>query len=307
MNKMNWSSDQNIKLIYRLLKVRGYGPAQTNRLLWSIRSKVSDAIELERMIAASLPANNRSAFYEDFDLYRSMKYDVSYMSIMDDTYPTELLNSLLQNAPSILSYIGNVELLKKKKIGYSGSRKVSEKGLWITRDSVEQLSDDDVCIVSGYASGVDLAAHRKALEHGASTILVLPEGIKYFTIKKELEDVWDWTRVLVLSEFFPEDKWMAGRAMKRNQTLIGLSDIMMVIEAGETGGSLDAGLKTIEMQKSLFVPLYKEIPDSAKGNEVLLRKGAKPLTFNGMTHRTNVSMVQDRMVNRTVNCLFDLV
>jgi len=301
---MNWSSDQNIRLMYRLLRVKGYGPVQTNRLLWSLRSKVHDDQELEQMIAVSLSADNRSMFNEDYELYRSVKYEVSYLSILDEAYPKELLKSLVQNAPTILSCIGNRNILKKRKVGYSGSRKVSEKGLWITRDSVDQLTEDDICIVSGYANGVDLAAHRKALERGASTILVLPEGIQYFTVKKELEDVWDWKRVLVLSEFFPEDKWMSGRAMKRNQTLIGLSDIMMVIEAGETGGSIDAGMKTIEMRKSLFVPRYKEAPESAKGNEVLLRRGANPLTLNSTTQRTNISVVQERMSHCVPQSLF---
>lgn len=38
---------------------------------------------------------------------------------------------------------------------------------------------------------------------------------------------------------------MASRVMQRNNTIIGLSDIMVVVEAGETGGSLDAGNKTL--------------------------------------------------------------
>lgn len=59
---------------------------------------------------------------------------------------------------------------------------------------------------------------------GASTIIVLPEGIESFRIKKELEDIWDWNRILVLSEFMHHDKWTAGRAMLPNNTIIGLSE-----------------------------------------------------------------------------------
>ena len=301
---MNWSSEENIKLAYRLLSVKGYGPAQTNRLLWKVCAQVSSMSNVESLIANALSATERETFSNDYDLYYSLSNSVSYLSILDERYPTELKNSLAQNAPTVLSYIGNLDLLKKNKVAFSGSRKVSDKGLWITKDSVEQLVMNDVCIVSGYASGVDIAAHRQALEKGASTILVLPEGIKYFTIKKELEDVWDWNRVLVLSEFFPDDKWLAGRAMKRNMTLIGLSNLVVVIEAGETGGSLDAGMKTIKMNKSLFVPKYSVAPESARGNEILLQYGAKPITYNGKTKRTNISSIQTTMLKPMPMTLF---
>lgn len=75
----------------------------------------------------------------------------------------------------------------------------------------------------------------------------MPEGINNFKIKQELKDILDWTRILVISKSFPSEKWMAGRAMQRNNTIIGLSDIMIVVEAGETGGSFEAGLKTISL------------------------------------------------------------
>lgn len=60
--------------------------------------------------------------------------------------------------------------------------------------------------------------------------------------------------MLVVSEFDPQAKWMVSRAMKRNSTLIALSQAMLVIEAGEKGGSLDAGLKSIDYGKDYLCP-----------------------------------------------------
>ena len=57
-----------------------------------------------------------------------------------------------------------------------------------------QLSGLDIAVVSGYASGVDIQTHYWALKSGGTTIIVLPEGINKFYIKKELKDVWDWNR-----------------------------------------------------------------------------------------------------------------
>lgn len=288
---MNWSSEENIRITYRLLNVKGYGCAQTNKLLWHISPSVSSSAQLEAAIKASLKPEGKAMFENDYILNHS-NLNVCYLSVMDDElYPSQLIDALHQNTPTVLSYIGNIDLLQKKSAGICGSRNVSEKGLWITKDCAAQLASNDICVVSGYASGVDLAAHKTALENGGTTIIVLPEGISTFSIRNELKEIWDWNRILVVSEFLPQDKWMVSRAMKRNQTIIGLSDIMLIIEAGETGGSLDAGLKAILMGKDLFVPCYTEIPESAVGNTQLLKKGARPLMLSRSTMRTGMDAV----------------
>ena len=191
--------------------------------------------------------------------------------------------------PPVLSYIGNINLLSKRKVGFCGSRKVSVKGIAITEDCVEQLANRKICVVSGYAQGVDFVAHETALRNGASTIIVLPEGIECFKIKKELKNVWDWDRVLVISEFLPKDSWTIGRAMSRNSTITGLSEIFVVIEAGNTGGSLDAGLKILKKGiKPVFVPQYKVVPESAQGNDILINNGAIPIKMKQDTGRANL-------------------
>ena len=287
---MNWSDEENITTIYRLLNVKGFGVAQTNKLLWSFYKKINSSSQFESAISDALQTEDAESFKTSYKLFRHDPY-VCYVSVLDENkYPNRLRDTLRQNTPTILSCIGNLELLHKKSVGFSGSRKVSDKGLWITRDCASQLSEKDICIISGYASGVDLEAHKTALEHGGSTIIVLPEGISSFHIRNELKSVWDWNRILVISEFKPEDRWLAARAMRRNQTIIGLSDAMLVIEAGETGGSLDAGMRTINYGKSLFVPLYGEFPKSALGNNELLRMGANKLMRRRDNH-TNIDMV----------------
>lgn len=292
---MNWSSEDNIRITFRLLNVKGVGCALANKILWHLSPSISSSEQLEAAIRASLEPKYHEMFENDFVLYHSA-LNVCYMSVMDEVlYPSQLIDTLQQNSPTVLSCIGNTALLQKRSVGFSGSRKVSDKGLWITQDCASQLASNDVCVVSGYANGVDLAAHRTALENGGTTIIVLPEGISTFYVKKELQDVWDWQRVLVVSEFMPHDKWMASRAMRRNQTIIGLSDSMLVVEAGETGGSLDAGMKTMSLGKPLFVPYYSSIPDSALGNVQLLDKGARSLKRSRSTMRTNLDEMMTSM------------
>lgn len=284
------SNLEKIEVIYRFMKVKGIGTVQTNKLLLSIKGRQS-SIEIEQQIRTVLNDSQKNDFDNELiviDNSRS-KFPFDFVSLLDNNYPDDLKRYLSTNTPSVLSYIGNLNLLNKKKVGFSGSRKVSDKGIAITKDCVEQLSEKDICIVSGYAAGVDHIAHYTAIEQGAPTIIVLPEGIESFRIKKEFKDIWDWDRILVLSEFMPNDKWTASRAMLRNNTIIGLSDIVVVVEAGETGGSFDAGLKTIEKGKYLFVPQYGVVPNSALGNNMLINKGAFPIKMKQETGRANLS------------------
>ena len=73
-----------------------------------------------------------------------------------------------------------------------------------------------------------------------------------------------------------------------NNTIIGLCDSIVVVEAGLTGGSLDAGLRTLEDRKPLYVPIYSDYPESALGNKVLMERGAKGIGRNRYSQRANV-------------------
>ena len=299
---MNWSSTESIDITYRLLNIRGFGSVKTNKILWSLHTLISTPDQYESLLLQTLSPSEIQMFTTHKDL-RSRNQNVNYISVLDESrYPKKLIETLKHSTPPILTYIGNLELLNKASVGFSGSRKVSEKGLWITRDSVSQLVKNDICIISGYANGVDLEAHRTALQNGGSTIIVLPEGIESFYIRNQLKDIWDWNRVLVISEFMPDDKWKASRAMQRNQTIIGLSDGLLVIEAGETGGSIDAGMKAMNLGKKLYVPYYKDLPESAIGNNTLIKMGANKL-YKKQNNHTNVDSIIESIRDITMhNC-----
>jgi len=128
-------------------------------------------------------------------------------------------------------------------VAFSGSQNVSDKRIKITEQTVEALANEDVVIVSGYAKGVNMVAHFTALKNCGRTIIVLPEGIDYFRIKRELSDGWDWDRVLAISEFQPQEKWMASRVMKSNITIIALSGAVVVVELVLQEEALTLGIK----------------------------------------------------------------
>ncbi|MCM1261657.1 MAG: DNA-protecting protein DprA [Butyrivibrio sp.] len=197
--------------------------------------------------------------------------------IGDDNYPTRLRKLDMGNVPAVLFYKGNYNLLKNKCVGFTGSRKVSESGIRITHSSARQLSSDGITVVSGYAKGVDITAHMAALQAGGDTIFVIVEGILKNRIKGEVKELLNDKNHLFVSQFLPNLTWSAANAMKRNNTIIGLADAMILIESGMEGGTFNAGEQSLKNKKPLFVVEYGVNKPTAEGNTFFLKHGGVPI------------------------------
>ena len=286
----------DIANLYRLGQLKGIGTVRGNRYLFASISSNGKAKTLEELPEMIGDVNGNSVGCLPQEIAQEIA--VNYVSILDEDYPKLLLDNLLYNSPTVLSWAGNKDLLNAKCVAFCGARNVSEKGLLITSECIEQLAGDThICIVSGYAKGVDRAAHYAALKNGLSTIIVLPEGIGGFVVRRELADVWDWNRVLVLSPYAPNEKWSVANAMKRNDIIIALSNAVVVVEAGEKGGSFDAGMKTIKNGKCLFVPQYASSPISAIGNRSLIEQGAIPIRMAASTRKPNIARMRESLTH----------
>jgi DNA protecting protein DprA len=214
-------------------------------------------------------------------------------------YPSRLANLIPDAAPPLLFVLGNIDLFQRPAVGFCGSRKASDKGLQVAHDCARLLAAEQINVVSGYAHGIDLQAHRAALEAGGTTTLVLAEGILQFRLKELLRDVvgeGDLSRLLIVSEFSPGLPWKAHNAMARNRTICGLSHAMIVIESGLEGGTFEAGKTALELGEPLFCVQYSEASPSAAGNPYFLQHGAFSLkrSRNGQPNLAKIiSVVRD--------------
>ena len=217
--------------------------------------------------------------------------DYSLLSSDDARYPS-IMRELFGHfdTPNIY-YIGNLSLLDGPSVGFCGSRSASEKGLEIAIDCASQFATYGICVVSGYAKGVDTQAHLGAILHNGRTIVVLPDGINHFRIKRELSKSWDWERILVLSYFQPDAIWRADRAMDRNRVIVGISDATIVIEARENGGTFHAGMTALQQKKPLIVAKYSDTTSSNIGNERLIELGGIPLQRSKQTGLSEIRWI----------------
>lgn len=210
----------------------------------------------------------------------------------DSCYPVTI-TGFIRPLP-IISAIGNLDLLKKPfTAGFCGSRHASKQGIEVAHLCVKQLSETikDITIVSGNAAGIDLEVHYTALKYGANTIFVLPEGINNFCIKPKLRDVWDWGKVLVISQFPKNAVWRGWQAMQRNNLILAISKAMLVVEAKETGGTRAAAESAIKHEVPLFVVNYND-NYIASGNSLLLdSKNVMQLCKRKATGEANIDLL----------------
>lgn len=219
------------------------------------------------------------------------------------SYPERLKKILMSDVPPVLFVKGNRSLLSVPSVGFCGSRKASDKGLSITSQCAQQMAKDDICIVSGYAHGVDMAAHKAALESGGTTIFVLVEGILRFRKKRQIADLLSSSNHLVVSQFPPRLTWSGRNAMKRNSTIIGLSDAMILVESGLVGGTFAAGEETLKRKRPLFVIDFAEPGPSAEANPFFINKGGMPVRGNseGVPSLDKVKMAIAEQSWRTIS------
>ncbi len=175
--------------------------------------------------------------------------------------------SCMKKYPNSISYRGNLKLLEKTKISIVGTRKPSKYTREFTKNLATALSDNDICIVSGGAMGVDAIAHLGATSF--NTIAVLPCGIdiKYPSVNTNLlQDIQE--NGLLLSQFDEGFKSRPWTFVTRNEFVVALGEILIVTESDINSGSMRSVEYALQMKKKIFV-LPQRLGESRATNELL--------------------------------------
>lgn len=190
----------------------------------------------------------------------------------DARFPASLVVKGRPVVPTLFC-LGNLELLSAASAGMCGSRRATALGLKAARACGEEVSAWRMTVVSGYAKGIDTQTHLAALDHGGTTVIVLAEGINHFRVKREFTNSFDQERILVVSQFHPAQPWASYAAMARNHVIFGLGRALMVIEAGDKGGTLAAGRDALKRGRPVFVLNFDD--QTPAGNRLLIDAGAR--------------------------------
>lgn len=206
---------------------------------------------------------------------------VRAVTTADDEFPTPLRFD--PDPPAVLFARGDLTAIARRRAAIIGTRNATRGGRETAVALGHDLAAADVAVVSGLAKGIDGAAHRGALAAaGAPPIAVVGNGpdSPYPRVNAGL-----WAAVcergLLLSEWPPGTAPEAFRFPLRNRIIAGLSEVVVVVESRERGGSLITAVAAAERGVDVMaVPGAPQVRASLGTNQ-LLRDGAAPVTDAG--------------------------
>jgi DNA processing protein len=199
------------------------------------------------------------------------------ITLADADYPAALRS--LYDAPSFLFCKGKLAEADRRAAAIVGSRSATDYGRAMAAKIAGELSRHGVTVVSGMAIGVDSTSHRAALEAGGRTVAVLGSGIDviYPSSNKKL-----YHRIAeqgaVLSEFFPGTGPNPGHFPRRNRIIAGLSQAVIVVEAGDKSGALLTADLALAHNRKLFAVPGNLSSRMSSGTNDLIKSGANILT-----------------------------
>lgn len=163
--------------------------------------------------------------------------NIKHHHFTDDTYPQNLKHCI--DSPILLFESGNINLNNKHIISIVGARKITTSGIAFCEKLVEELAIYKPIIVSGFAYGTDITAHKAAVKNNLQTIGCLAHGLNQIypkVHKKYVAEVEN--NGGFFSDFWSSDSFDRNNFLKRNRIIAGISQATIVIESAEKGGSL---------------------------------------------------------------------
>lgn len=194
---------------------------------------------------------------------------IRVLTVFSKDYPNSLID--LPDRPMILYAKGDLSLIEKDTLAVVGTRVPSNYGKVVVEKFVGKLAESGFVIVSGLCYGVDEIAHKKTLEVGGKTIAVVGSGFNkiYPAINAHLANEIA-EKGLLLSEYPPSYIAKKYTFPRRNRIVAGLSNGVLIPEAGLKSGTVYTKDFALEYGKDVFaVPGSILNPKSELPNQLI--------------------------------------
>lgn len=242
-----------------------------------IRELVPEASErLEGAFAQSA----ESLRFAQQELCQMETYGIEAIVMNDERYPCRLRECA--DAPLVLYYKGSADLNQKRVVSIVGTRHATAYGQDLIRRFIADLRQQcpQVLVVSGLAYGVDICAHREALEHGYETIGVLAHGLDtlYPPLHRSTADQM-LTQGGLLTEYTTSSRIDKQNFVRRNRIVAGMADATVLVESAAHGGGLITTRIAREYNRDVFAfPGAVGAPYSEGCNQLIRDNGAALIT-----------------------------
>ena len=205
------------------------------------------------------------------------KHNLQMYYFRDENYPYRLAHCV--DAPLLLYAKGHVDVNPKHIVSVVGTRMPSERGKDWCRQLVLDLAAQvpDLTIVSGLAYGIDVVAHRAALEAEIPTIIIPAHGLDriYPAVHRNVA-VQALDRGGILTEYTCGTEPERFNFVARNRIVAGMADAVVVVESKQKGGSLITADMAVDYGRDVFA-LPGRVGDvcSAGCNDLIKRNKAQ--------------------------------
>ena len=202
--------------------------------------------------------------------------ECSIITFFDQTFPERLRQCY--RPPLLLFARGDLSLLQKHVTVIAGTRQPTVDSKQVLDQVIPWLVDQDMVVATGLARGVESWASRLVLQKGGRPLVVVGNGLNYIYpaenrgLQKEVAQ-----KGLVVSEYLPDTPPQPFRFPERDRVLAGLSENVIVTEAGERSGSLITANLALQENRNIFAVPGPIFSKSSRGTNQLIAAGATPL------------------------------
>lgn len=230
-------------------------------LVWSLRHRPKQARELLDYYGSATQVIANQSDVVGKESYQKAEYEAKFIEqhgiqtyfYKDENYPYRL--SQCVDAPILLYSKGNVDVNPKRAISIVGTRLPSERGKDWCRQFVLELAAQvpDVTIISGLAYGIDVVAHKAALEAGVPTLIIPAHGLdRIYPATHRHVAVEALRNGGILTEYMHGVEPERYHFVARNRIVAGMADAVVVVESKARGGSLITAQMAQDYDRDVF-------------------------------------------------------
>ncbi len=258
----------------RLARTENVGPITFYRLVQAYGSPESalDRLpELSRRGGRKKPltARHESEAEKEYEALKKIGGEIVIAG--EEAYPLALAS--IDDAPPVISVLGNIDLAHRSCIAMVGARNASLNGRKFAEKLARELGEQGQIIVSGLARGIDTSAHAGALKSG--TIAVVAGGID-IVYPEENRKLYEQIKEggCIIAESALGLPPVAQSFPRRNRIVSGLSKGVVVVEATMRSGSLITARLAGEQGREVYAVPGHPFDPRAQGSNHLIREGA---------------------------------
>ena len=258
----------------RLIRTENVGPITFHRLLdryGSARAALEALPELAQRGGRAKPLRVASRADAERELAANRRIGARLLCSCEPDYPESL--AAVDDAPPVVSVLGNASLLKTRAVAMVGARNASLNGKKFAEALARDLGAAGLLVVSGLARGIDTAAHTGALATGTAAVVAGGIDVVY---PPENEPLYRniLARGVVVAESAIGTQPQARHFPRRNRLISGLSLGILVVEAALQSGSLITARMALEQGREVMAVPGSPLDPRCQGTNNLIRQGA---------------------------------